>query len=56
MLFGVRPLSSWLEKVEFEGKQVERFTFVEKIEEEDFEEEDFEEEDCDEDCDGENCK
>ena len=49
-----RPVSQWFEKVEVDGKLVDRFTFVETIEDEDFDdEEDFEDE---EECDGEDCK
>ena len=34
-----RPVSQWFEKVEVAGSLVDRFTFVEMIEEEDFDEE-----------------
>lgn len=42
----VRPLSQWLEKVEFEGKLVDRFTLIGQMDDEGT---------CDQDCDGEHC-
>ena len=41
-----RPLSQWIEKVEVDGKVVDRFTLIGEM---------SEEKECDEDCDGENC-
>lgn len=49
-----RPLAQWLEKVEVDGKLVDRFTLIGEMSDE---EEDYDdEEECEKDCNGKDCK
>ena len=42
----VRPLSQWLEKINVDGRLIDRFTLIGQMDDQDT---------CDEDCDGEHC-